>query len=504
MDFKTWIFSDNAKTASSGLSIEGFGFDTQDMSDRVSRKLYTPYQTVTKNVPPSRPEDMHKKFVRQTKRNNQDNDRHMNIDQIVKFDQESKSLSYKEEDDPSDLLRLIHLDKIVQLPTMEIDDRLPSFEGGSIYYAFTFTPSEQFSVRSRDKKAIYADTTFDSDIERLQKQMTFNKNRMDRIRKMHPISKLEEKTPNLEMIVRAAMQDIHVYDQRAMKAINQKLTGTGIVLTSLPQIQMLQQWFGSSERIEFVKLVQDQNRLQMLIKPQSRNVLDTKDSRKFFEDACLAMAKILKKPRTPNQQEKQAQFIQLSVQAVTTKMQGKGYDYVIWPESSSSFNQLLGEALAEHYGAYPMQGFSKLTKGESQVDITSAIKNGKNHLSILKQFDRMRGVVREKDVVGLDGKTRLGKIINNGKNQKDDKPEIKKVDYGRPYMRIWKIEKPEGVNYKKARILIIDDNSSSGATMQAVHKLLIQEKPRYVDMFIPLQLKNYVRTSTVDSKSGIS
>lgn len=447
MNFKQWL--------------EGFGFDTRKSTDTVTKDFLTQFKDVKKS-----------------------SGRH---EIISKHATEHDLLYFSEEDRPSDLIRLVQLNKIESLPFFNIKRSLPSFEGGKIYYAFTFAPSENFELLSKKigtqtkELGAYVDTT----VDRRKKEIQLITN--DIQKKIQVIEskfvyapRLEQSIPNLWHLFSQFQNDHPILNRNAIES-TKNMFGHSL---SLPQLQDLINWFNSDEREDWLSLKQELNSIQLKSRStDNRLVLSNKDSKNFFTNACLSAVNIIKNPQTDNQKNIQEKFIELAVQAYVSKAKNKGYDYVIWPESGSLLNQKVAEKLAQHYNAEPMQGFNKRSREDTRLDRTTAHRQGHNTSQMQQHFD--------------------SRIKNGNPNSK---PTIKGVTQNsvKPFVRMWDINRPEIGKYRKARILVVDDTSNSGATMQSIHKVLISEKPRQIDMFVPIQLNTYFKTSTVNQKTGVN
>ena len=197
-----------------------------------------------------------------------------------------------------------------------------------------------------------------------------------------------------------------------------------------------------------------------------------------------AFLKKIKHPSTPDDNKLCDHFVRLAVDNYFKFRKGYRYDYVLYPESSSSLNTKIATSLASQYGAIPIQGFQKIAN--PQIDKTSYTRQYPNN--------------SWQDTIGNDGKNIKSGYhsIFNALSDTMDRSEgqTKNIKNNRPYIRNFKMNAniPQQVSaqdqrsgLKNRRLLVIDDNTASGGTFQQINHILQDIGPQSVHYYTPLR-----------------
>lgn len=361
-------------------------------------------------------------------------------------------------DRPWDFIRIEPLNKAERLNTLQLPDRdrLGSFQNAEIYYGFEFVPIQQ-------SQGSAFGNTFDFQQESRIKELSSKIIQANQFitaltTKFAQIIDLDRKFNLSQELQKALLQTGNIKDA-AVRLLRKK----GIPYDNVIDA-MLARWQQAQEQITSLQQEKEGHLAQIRAERSKTPVLDADKARQYLSLAQVAMMKILKEPVTKQDQVMQKQFVDLAVQHYRRFRGNKHYDYIVYPESSSKLNSELALAFAVAYNATPIQGIEKKAPGTATLDTHNASK----------RFDDLG----------------LAHHIVNQMNQAGSL-RIKHVPYPqyRSYMNI--LQKPEdlrrsGTSFTKRRLLLIDDNIISSGTIQKAHQVLLRERPKSIDIYVPL------------------
>lgn len=414
MGFKMWIEQ---------LELEGFGFNLANIPTVKDMK------TLNRSVRAGINAQSKKQVMQIFADKNKDYE-------IFDFDPENR---------PWDLISVKPIDKTSSLPQLKIPNKqlLDTFRDMKIYYGFEFVP----------KPTIGDSSMYNNDSGQLERsKMDLAKIDQEIQNKQNPyidMVSLENKHPDFyEKISQVA--HITNVDQKTKILANQ-----GIAVNPWVINRYLNEWL-PYKQLKIAPLVQKQQELKTVIQQYNRPFFNKRQMQFYISLARNALGKIIKHPTNQRERTLQEQLIHCAVQRYKTFRPNSVYDYIVYPESSSDFNELLAYAFSEAYpGSKPIRGFEKLTRVE--VDNANWAKNNP------------------------------GKKPPKAPNQ-NEKFQMKNIRFQqhRPFYKMFQKSELQGDSFKRRRILLVDDNVSSSGTMQGLYKILRRDRPQHVDIYAPI------------------
>lgn len=209
-----------------------------------------------------------------------------------------------------------------------------------------------------------------------------------------------------------------------------------------------------------------------------------------------AFLKKIKHPETAEDNQLCDHFVRLAVDNYTKSRGDYHYDYVLYPESSSELNTKIATALAAEYGAVPIKGFQKVAN--PTIDITSYINRhpGKpDELITPKELGKSnlrQGAVPQTPQM----KSGYWRIVNDLQGRINrSKGQIKNVDRSQSFIRNLQMnptvpqqvtQQDQRSQFRNRRLLVIDDNTRSGATFQTINHILRDRGPQSIHYYAPL------------------
>jgi hypothetical protein len=338
--------------------------------------------------------------------------------------------NFIEEDRPADFIHIEPLNKAQSLPTMEIKDRLPDFEGVNVFYGFKFVPAKKYT-------STLVNFTWETRYKQLRKNIEQYKH-------------IEPLLPYLDKVKEAIDKAGGMY-----QAASQLLQKMGIRITP-EQV---------GEIFNLGSLLQQEEDLKT-----KSPVFTGKGAKTFLNAMQQAFLKVLKHGKSAQLRD---QFIDMAINHFARLNSTKCYDYIIYPPSSSKFNEELALGFSAKYTnnmggrciAEPLDSFEK--RDDVEIDM----------FNLVKQFGKEKA--KEKAAY-LQSQIALGK------------GEIKNIhSRDKHFLRMFKPTTGNEIKYKNKMILVVDDNIASGATMQQIHHILRKQYPKRIDIYTPLYVEFY-------------
>jgi hypothetical protein len=253
------------------------------------------------------------------------------------------------------------------------------------------------------------------------------------------------------------------------------------------------------------------------------NTIIARTGAQYAKTAGYAFAQRLKNPGPPDR-EIVAKFLELSRDQLA-KLPGTAiaYDYVVAPQSSSSFNQELARLVSKDRGSELLIVQKRLGR-DVTVDRDQIMQRAKDVEAPIHYRDKDEKwelKLKKKDSLEFDtadefadawGQNEYEKLQNVvGKMPKTKEAKIKDNTYHdkRRYAKIFsptdathydllRHDDPEPVSTPLAAaagksVLVIDDNLVGGATVELIYEVLqgLPEPPKRVDIFIPLRITGW-------------
>lgn len=439
---------------------------------------------------------------------------------MIDYLHKSPFTKFSDEDNPEDFIKVEPLNKTEELPvfTVREKEQLPSFEGTTINYGLQFDTSED-TTKKLSSLAPLEQAIEEKKKEEEDARETLKKSK----RRFYLISdKSYPKAEEKMQIIKDLQQEFRDRDKQwfvddngiLASIINGKFKEAGLKPEENDKIaRYLDNWR------EWVRLTDESE----LMRPPAY----TKRIKKIENDLCSMYGELVEKKKTtmhaiqqafmkklksPNPEDKKLQehFIKLTADSYIRLKKDVHYDYIVYPQSSSNFNEELAYELASHYNATPVNAISKIA--QPKIDTTNlywsklsdterekrnlypALHTPKAGESKGAELERLKAQL-PKDVVQDDGSKVAGQI----KNVKFGgfRPFIKNLELNRDAMG--SAEGKEGVGFKGNSILLIDDNISSSGTIQRSIQILKKQGPRRIDVYVPLVMK-YYRPSGIPTK----
>jgi len=197
-------------------------------------------------------------------------------------------------------------------------------------------------------------------------------------------------------------------------------------------------------------------------------------------------------------------FIGLS-QELVKRIPGRPvtYDFVVYPGSSSTFNQVFADKVAAENGGFA-QEIKKFIRGEMGYDfgaLGEKAEGAARYQERLKKFNGVYGIGMKDTQYFKDRQQFKAAWIQNEVDRfehvlpknKSTIPSLKGIRYNyRQYLRAFDPRSlgEMGDLMNDSYILIIDDNYVTGASLRMIHTVLSELKPppRQIDVFVPLIL----------------
>lgn len=425
-------------------------------------------------------------------------------------------------DKKNSFIEVIDVFKKEDLPIHNIGPKkmLPSFEGAKIYYGFRFNAKEPPIEKILEPINQQIDET-EKEIKKLEKKLdTSDSDEIDSdiisdeqkevIRKVYNNFKSWDKYKNFRDNFHVSVND-ELQTQNLKKLDQSWIRGYADVLNRK-----------SVAPIEDIK-----EKVSVLC-----NNLNKVRTKKTYQKTIIIQSvqrSFMKKVKHPEQDKKlQDDFIELSKELYIKHKGNIYYDYIVYPESSSDFNQKLAMSLVGHYKQInpkvrAVQGLEKIpepTMDQFNLDWRPNPKHDPNDPTSDK-FVR-RGLYPDLD----DPEKRLAQMkasysiagIKWPKPQDDDVQDQGKKNKGiwqqknvgqdqlRHYINNLKLTsglgqvdaKGLGVGFKGRSLLFIDDNVASGSTLQRGYGELMKKGPRKIDIFVPIVYQAYHSGKLVD------
>lgn len=227
---------------------------------------------------------------------------------------------------------------------------------------------------------------------------------------------------------------------------------------------------------------------------------------KYAKAASYAMAQRLKHP-TPADQPIIDQFLDMCMEQLAKLPNVEAYDYVVTPESSSGFNNLLAQRIRKEIGALPGTGKAQPLTIQKRLgkDVTVSKdqlrKRARQIAPKYKNEDGTYDVNYRGEEYEVDTEDAFVKLWTENEYQKLMKDVVGRIPKGKKaaikgqsYLdkrRYVKLFAPDGAEQTAGKsVLIIDDNIVGGATVELIHEILasVQPPPRVIHVFIPLYI----------------
>lgn len=391
-------------------------------------------------------------------------------------------ITFDPEDRPEDFIRIEPLNQAKQLPTLKIGDRhlLRSFEGASILYGFKFSePQEEITLALQEKEKGLRQQL--QDLEQGLKAANTRGTGMN--------SQVRGVLDNLFDQLRDRMGFI-AWDQfvdMMTNRANHELEAQGLLRTAKNgKIQRL----GQKRIAQYLQNKKEdasggtsaptiRKRIKALEVELDHTMQQIGQKGKFLNVVQRAFLKKLKFPRTARDRQLQQEFVKNAVDNYTRLRPNYPYDYVVYPESSGVLNGEIAMALGSYYNAMPIRGLIKIQN--PTIDTTNFARN---HPDRSPQWRRNMLFKNPDSLQNQLGST-SGQIKNvTGKN----------TNY-RAFVRNWRMapDLDQQVNpvhersgLRGRRILVIDDNTASGGTFEAVNQKLQEQRPKSIHFYTPL------------------
>lgn len=390
------------------------------------------------------------------------------------------SITFSPEDRPEDFVQIEPLNKAKELPKLSMTAKatLPAFEGASILYGFKFSSpkEEEFSLRARERKS-----EIDAKLKELQESLKSANSRGTGMSK-----KVRDVIDELYSMLSDRVTNPRFMEMMTVRT-NMELEKLGLLqMTKAGKLQKL----GEKRIAQYLKSRRDNNsngsapaiRKKIKELQAEMTAMEEKISvrGKFMNSVQRAFLNKLKHPKSPEDKSLQEEFVQNAVANYTRLRPNFPYEYIVYPESSGELNQAIAVSLAKHYGATPIRGLDKIPN--PTIDTTSF---SRQHGDKDKEWIR-NTLFQNKDSLSNAIDRNTGQIKNiTGKNTNF-----------RPYIRNWQISQDLGQNvnpehklsgFRNRRLLLIDDNTASGGTLQANYKVLIEkQKPKSIHIYTPI------------------
>ena len=375
-------------------------------------------------------------------------------------------IDFSFEDRPEDFIKIEPLNQATQLPNFKIQDKLPSFDG-QILYGFKFSvPEEEISQALKKRK---------SELQKELKEVTAalkvaNSRATGMTQKVRDIIDKE-----YDRWIEKGLFDDKLFEY-LFDSVNSKLESMGLLkrktdgtLNRIGQKRL--RTYISSRRDNAQSVGSLRKRKAQLQEELDETTESIQYKRRFAGVIEKAFLKKVKYPNHPHDITLQEWLIELSVDNYLRIRPSFPYDYVVYPESGSSFNTKLGEALASRYGVTAVRGLRKLES--PTIDTHSLAQNYSDKEWQRKKVQRMQQQLQN---------TR-GQIKNLGRDLK----------HLRPYVRNWEVDpevdvrpEHERSGLRNRRILLVDDNIASSGTLQATYHILKRIKPKSIHIYAPL------------------
>lgn len=194
----------------------------------------------------------------------------------------------------------------------------------------------------------------------------------------------------------------------------------------------------------------------------------------FLKEARAAFTKLIKNPITENQKMVRQNLIEQSVKIYTDKNPNKSFDLIVYPQSKLDASKTnLNRELAFEFSLKhrcPSIEIAKLPKEDFTIDEEGA----KTYYKIKQWDDEKIDKTIEK----------LKKALEKAKKSGDIKTITKAEHNYRFFINMYSKEKLS-TDLRGKKILVIDDNASSGSTIQQISDILVKNNPSSIDFFVP-------------------
>lgn len=446
MKFRTWIYD------------EGFGIDYDKLPDGFRSDSFDAESIVANNG------------------------RQKLVSQIA----DSNSIDFHPENRPQDFIKIEPVNKLTKFDPPQ---PLRSFEGSEILYGMKFNAKSNLlengfskeveELKAQRKKLIDLKKEADRTGTEDAKQIVFRVYQ-DMVDKGAPLDLIQKRLPQM---VQSNLKIAGLANIGNQKWDIKKIANIIRLMKRNPE-----------ERQTSGKYSKQIEELDLLLQPALQKLNAIPRMCFIIEQAFL---KKIKHPQTPEDNQLCDHFVKLAVENYTS-MRGKyHYDYVMYPESSSKLNTKIAEALASHYGAVPIKGFQKIA--DPKIDMTSYINNYPGKPDELITGDELaKSNLRKREAAEEPPQMKSGywRIQNDLQGIIDrSKGQIKNVQKNQPFIRNLKMDPtiPQQVKQqdqrsqlRNRRLLVIDDNTRSGATFQTINHILRDQGPQSIHYYTPL------------------
>lgn len=343
------------------------------------------------------------------------------------------SYPFQAKNSPGDLIQIKPVSQVKELPSIPLSDG----ENARIYYAFQFVPFEKWNNPAASQSLGVND--------RQRKTFRF-------------INDMVGKDPMLAKMIRTAQPS------EVQRRMNQ-LDSRGWV--DIDVIAIYQKWITKGDKQDA-----QMNRVQNMADSASKLPgYGQQISPELYKEIKLSFAKAIKDPQSPAMTAVRDNVISKSIELFAKFHGADKFDYVVYPQSSSEFNKVMGEELANHLGIKAIQGFAKNPPELQTI----------NTIQMRKDFEAKKG--RRKPVGDLV-KSRTERIRNTLRDKIHGvDPEL------RQYVGVFRPDHKIGNKYfANKRLIIIDDNVATSATFQMLHRMVNMSQPKSVVIFSPLYI----------------
>lgn len=445
MKFRTWIY-------------EGFGVDYENLPEPFRKDTFDADSILAKRG--------RQKLVGQV------------------FD--SNAIDFHPEDRPQDFIKVQTVNKLTKFDPPQ---PLKSFEGSEILYGMRFNANSNLLEEG-----------FAKEVDRL-------KTKMAELIKAKKEADRNGKQPVQDIVVNVYNDMIHKgADNKTIERIMPQMVQARIAAAGLAN-KSNQSW-NLQKMMNIVKLSQKKPEEKESSGKIGKKIdalkveLETAVKRlNAIPRMCFiieqAFLKKIKHPVTADDNQLCDHFVRLAVENYTKSRGNYHYDYVLYPESSSELNTKIATALAAEYGAVPIKGFQKVAN--PKIDTTSYINQypGKPD-ELITPEELGKSNLRQGATPPQTSQMKSGywKIFNDlqGKINRSN-GQIKNVDRNQSFIRNLQMnptvpqqvtQKDQRSQFRNRRLLVIDDNTRSGATFQTINHMLRDRGPQSIHYYTPL------------------
>lgn len=374
------------------------------------------------------------------------------------------ALYFSEADNPHDIVKVVPALKAESLDHFIDDRKLPTFQGGKIFYAFKTEVADTY----RNQALMQVLGPIDEVLERENGGITVGELWRLSNRYQTPQKFGDSRQPDpvyAQKLIQAAGAATRIYKLYGVKApqtVNDYRLGTARrhVLQRSGASYVLEMAYEFAQRMKHPT-------------PADKPILD-----KFLE---LTMQQFKKMP---------AEMLL--------------YDYVVVPASSSQFNNTLARMICQETGAQPLP-INKLKAGQVTVNRDQLYQRGHEIESKTPGHQTPDGyklALKGKPVQKFKKPEEFAAAWADNETQKWQKelgkikpeaePKIKNLPQDkRRYIKMFNPDDAQAAQGKE--VLVIDDNVAGGGTVELIHEILtgLPNQPLRIDIFVPLRLDGW-------------